>query len=55
MMLLGEEKEDELPEQYRMSCAQTMHIDLKEQELRTHAEMTGAIMTWAVNKRREKE
>ena len=31
------------------------HIDLKEQELRTDAEMRKAVMTWAVNKRLEKE
>ena len=31
------------------------HIDLKEQELKTYAEMRSAFMTWAVNKRLEKE
>ena len=31
------------------------HIDLKEQELRTYAEMRNAIMTWGVDNRLEKE
>ena len=61
-MLMEEEGEDELPEKYKMSALKQLlrgdirkHIDLKEQELRTYAEMRGAIMTWAVNKRLEKE
>ena len=61
-MLLEEDGEDELPEKYKMSALKQLlcgdirkHIDLKEQELRTYAEMRSAIMTWAVNKRLEKE
>ena len=61
-MLMEEDGEDELPEKYRMSALKQLlcgdirkHIDLKEQELKTYAEMRSAIMTWAVNKRLEKE
>ena len=61
-MLLEEDKEDELPEKCKMSALKQLlcgyirkHIDSKEQEFRTYAEMRSAIMTWAVNKRLEKE
>ena len=61
-MLMEEDGEDELPEKYKMSALKQLlcgdikkHIDLKEQDLRTYSEMRSAIMTWAVNKRSEKE
>ena len=61
-MLLEEDGEDELLEKYMVPALKQLlrgatrkYIDLKEQELRTYAEMRSAIMTWAVNKRVEKE
>ena len=61
-MLLEEDGEDELPEEYKMSALMQLlcgdirkHIDFKEQTLRTYAEMSSAAVTRAVNRRLEKE
>ena len=57
-----EQGEEELPESYKMAAMRQLlvgdikrHIELKEDELSTYAEMRTCVMKWAVLKRIEKE
>ena len=60
--LVEEEKEDELPERYRMAALRKMltgdikkHVDLEISKIKTYQDLRSTIMNWAVDRKLEKE